>query len=141
MAGSVNYLQMAQAGGSPYDEEAYMKDAPSPNYWLDRRLSNRIGNGMMMEYMRGSDKGWGSDGLGYVPRNRSDAQDERFNGGLQPGMIAPGSDSDMMQIYGPEDQVAYDQAGRPIPLADPRHPNNSRSQNFLMPAPMYPQRR
>lgn len=35
-----------------------------------------------------------------------------------------GSDMDMMMMYGPEDQVAYDPNGRPIPLADPRHPRN-----------------
>lgn len=36
------------------------------------------------------------------------------------------SDSAMEELYGPEDQVSSDFMGRPIPLADPRHPRNRR---------------
>ena len=50
------------------------------------------------------------------------------------------TDMNMMRIYGPEDEVAYDSIGRPIPLNDPRHPRNQTPGNALAPFG-YPQRR
>lgn len=93
-------LQYAQASGSPYDEEAYMQmpGGSSVNALLNSRLSRQAAP-VMQQYMT------------------------RDRGGSPPS----GSDTDMMMIYGPEDQVAYDQDGNPIRLDDPRHPNNQAS--------------
>jgi hypothetical protein len=60
-----------------------------------------------------------------VPRRRKNA--------LMPK--EPETDMEMEEVYGTEDQVAYDQNGRPIPLADPRHPRNQRMPTM----PTYPQ--
>jgi hypothetical protein len=55
---------------------------------------------------------------------------ERMQESREPGppVNAPGSDMDMMRIYGPPDQVAIDKDGKPIPLDDVRHPLNQRRQ-------------
>ena len=95
------------------------------NTWLNQRLDNRF-------------------------NNQSPEMDEwhRMISERVPHMLTPpgydnqfrssgGSDLDMMQMYGPEDQVAYDGQGRPIPLADPRHPRNQRMPTM----PAYPQQR
>lgn len=114
-------LQYAQASGSPYDEEAYMQmpgGSSRVNILLNDRLSRQAAP-VMQQYMT------------------------RDRGGSPPS----GSDADMMMIYGPEDQVAYDQNGNPIRLDDPRHPSNQRqapSRDAVMPyspPSQYPQRR
>ncbi len=162
MAEPVNYLRMAQSGGSPYDEEAYMRPGAAvsrellggmsttygngPNRWLNRRLHNELEYpGYLTDYITGDDSLSDSDGLGYAIPSRYTKRNMRnldaaINGGQS---RQQGSDTDMMAMYGPEDQVAYDQQGRPIPLADPRHPNNQQQapNALLQYAPMYPQRR
>ena len=113
-----NLLRMAQTtGGEPYDESQYMPmqglDASPVNNFLNARMSQRV-SPLMYQYMT---------------RDRDGIE--------QPQVV--GSDMDMMQMYGPEDQVAFDQQGNPIPLADPRHPRNQ-MQSF-QPMPIYPQQR
>jgi hypothetical protein len=119
-------MRQAQSGGSPYDEDNYMEmsQPSSANEFLNSRLDKRIPP-VMFDYMTGGVKGMGSDGMGYAPRSRFNDQ----GGGVPP------TDMNMMLIYGPEDQVAYDSIGRPIPLNDPRHPRNQQQS-----APSYPQR-
>jgi len=95
MAGENKLMQLAQyaGGGSPYDEDAYMR-------------------------------------MPVARRGGPPQQQQQYDGG--------GSDMDMMMIYGPEDQVAFDQQGRPIPLADPRHPRNQRSAPQINAVPRIP---
>lgn len=125
MAGNA-LARYAQAGGSPYDDEDYMArpELSAVNEFLNSRLDKRI-PAVMFDYMTGGVKGMGSDGLGYAPRSR-------FND-------IGGTDMDMMRMYGPEDQVAYDSIGRPIPLNDPKHPRNNQLPFSMIPA--YPQNR
>lgn len=130
-------LQYAQStGGAPYDEDAYMPEPGQrgsppmsnhgPNDWLNERLHKRLGSpDHLTQYMTGDDV---FGGRGYSVPNRYNP-DERNSG-------TSWSDMDMMRMYGPEDQVAYDGAGRPIPLADPRHPRNQQAA-----PPYYPQGR
>lgn len=120
-------LQMAQStGGSPYDEDAYMPmprgSAVGVNGFLANRLQGRM-SPQMMEYLHGGYPG-------YAGAQQPDL-------GMRPAPLnGGGTDMDMMMMYGPEDQVAFDNLGRPIPLNDPRHPRNQ------MPTqPSYPQRR
>jgi hypothetical protein len=120
-------IQMAQTGGSPYDEEAYMPGGPPPTSSVNRFLDNRL-----MQRYPGAGR--------FVEDYEFDRRIPHMSRGAQP---PPGSDSDMMMIYGPEDQVAYDQQGNPIRLDDPRHPRNQRQMPGLNPMlqPSYPQRR
>lgn len=131
-----NLLRYAQStGGAPYDEEAYMPAPGQPgspggaNRFLANRLVNRL-TPQMMEYIHGGYPG-------YAGRNQPD-----LGMGGSPGN-GHGSDMDMMRMYGPEDQVAFDQQGNPIPLADPRHPRNQQREQFAPSygPPMYPQQR
>jgi hypothetical protein len=118
MAGNA-LARYAQAGGSPYDEEDYMQmpGQSGANRFLNDRLGAKYGQNMRdflvnHRYLTGYE-----NGSAFGPQG--------------------GTDMDMMQIYGPEDQVAYDSIGRPIPLNDPRHPRNQTPGNALA----YPQRR
>lgn len=121
----LDHLQMAQSsGGSPYDESAYMQpggNASPVNNFLNNRLMERTSptmGGYMLQQM-GPRRGMPPDVYGG------------------PAGGPAGGDADLMAIYGPPDQVAFDQSGAPIPLADPRHPRNQRGG----PAPSYPQQR
>lgn len=113
MAGNA-LARYAQAGGSPYDEEDYMQmpGQSSVNQFLNRRLDARI-SPTMSDYL--------------IEREL-------------PSPATMPTDMNMMRIYGPEDEVAYDSIGRPIPLNDPRHPRNQTPGNALAPFG-YPQRR
>lgn len=119
----LRYAQTTVEQGAPYDEDAFMpvpgNSAVGANRFLADRLKNRL-TPQMMEYLHG----------GY-PGYAGMAQPD-----LGMGRSAPGSDMDMMRMYGPEDLVAFDNAGRPIPLNHPRHPRNQQPT-----MPMYPQGR
>ena len=116
----LRYLQMAQSsGGSPYDEEAYQNPYRPVNDFLNRRMQG----GGPQNTMQAAQGG---------PPGSMTLDDFRRQYGRDPA-----TDQEMYMMYGGEDQVAMDPQGRPIPLADPRHPNNQRGPSV----PMYPQRR
>ena len=130
----------AQAGGSPYDEEDYMR-IPLP------RREPQMGGGTRpsdedlkaMAGMRGRFNV--NDFLNERLRLRTSPamQDYLIERELPSPSTMP-TDMNMMRIYGPEDEVAYDSIGHPIPLNDPRHPRNQTPGNALAPFG-YPQRR
>ena len=119
--------------GSPYDEDTFMPMPNGPNDWLNSRLSRRLPDSTM-GYITGDDYGGPQ---AYRPQGRFDAG--RTPSYVSPGMSDGGSDMDMMMIYGPEDQVAFDAQGRPIRLDDPRHPSNQSRVNPMLQS--YPQQR
>lgn len=131
-------------GGAPYDEEAYMpydNRRGGANTFLDARLYGRLPD-RQLDYMTGGMTEAHNYGMGYYPSSRFGGGGLETFRGPPPGVgrdldSAGGSDMDMMRMYGPEDQVVFDASGRPIPLADPRHPRNQQQQM----APSYPQRR
>ena len=126
--------------GSPYDEDTFMP-MPNPNNWLNSRLERRLPSSTM-GYITGDDYGGPQ---AYRPPSRFDRRGGPGvdmpappNGGGQSAPDDYGSDMDMMMLYGPEDQVAYDAQGRPIRLDDPLHPRNQRVNPMLE---SYPQQR
>lgn len=123
----------AGGGGSPYDEDTFMPMPADPrqsrmNTWLNQRLDRRLDQ---------------TPGASEMHRMMSERIPHMMTPpGYQPGSSPGGSDMDMMMLYGPEDQVAYDQQGRPIPLSDPRHPRNQAGgYNALSRQNQYPQSR
>ena len=121
MADRNRLMQMAQStGGSPYDTDA-MAGMAGPATELNNILDIR-------------------SKLPNAYFGMMEARQNRYGPYSKAG-YAPGSDTDMLQMYGPEDQVAMDAQGKPIPLADPRHPMNQRQQQMPQNMLMYPQRR
>lgn len=114
-----NYQQLADAGQSmPYP----LNGGPA-NQFLNQRMMERMPQGMQ-SYMAHS----------IAQRERSGEIPLEQSGGH-----GGGSDMDMMMIYGPEDQVAFDERGQPIPLNDPRHPKNQmQAQPFQQQVPVAP---
>lgn len=165
-------LQMAQTGGSPYDEDAYMagpRRARMPsdleldamagqagpfttNSWLNSRLDGRLPPEMYLgitnyghtgRTLDPSDIGAPSRGMFADPsRNVPQFGTPEWNAYEKMLRDNP-TDTNMYTLYGPEEEVAQDAMGNPIPLADPRHPRNQRQGPALNPmlAPSYPQRR
>lgn len=120
------YLQMAGAE----QPMPYPLDGGPANQFLNARMLNQMPQGMQ-SYMANS----------IAQRERSREMPQS-----QFGSPGGGSDMEMLMTYGPEDQVAFDNLGRPIPLADPRHPRNqqrSMPQGQEPPSvlPAYPQSR
>lgn len=107
--------------GSPYDEDTFMPMPVDPqqsrmNTWLNQRLDRRMD---------------ATPGSGEMHRMMSERIPHMMTPpGYQPMQQNGGTDMEMMMLYGPEDQVAYDAQGRPIRLDDPRHPGNQRQQEY-----------
>jgi hypothetical protein len=140
MAGNA-FARTAQAGGSPYDEEDYMRMPPRP------LMNTKVGPQYEDAYIFPESYGMAR----YISRSDAVSPSNAFLNRrltnriygeemVTPGLRQPATDTEMMEIYGPEDEVAYDSIGRPIPLNDPRHPRNQTPGNALAPFG-YPQRR
>lgn len=112
---------------------------PMPNRLVSKRARSMYDRAMNHDYLgRPLEYDWYNEDKSGPPLPGSDPA--RMNGRNTVGVnVLEGSDMDMLRMYGPEDQVAFDQRGQPIPLADPRHPRNQ-MQSF-QPMPVYPQQR
>lgn len=139
--------------GSPYDEDTFMPmpnrtqggPAPAdiPDNWYgptgrpSPMLRDRDVDRLMDQ--RNQLYGWQPPARPQVTpqgfTNDSEYAARLRGGGMQPD---GGTDMEMMLLYGPEDQVAYDAQGRPIRLDDPLHPRNQRVNPMLE---SYPQQR
>lgn len=122
-------MRMAQHDAEPsgYNDHA---DQSVLNTILNRRMEQRFPGGPGMNALLGvmSQR---------IPHMMTPpGYENRLRGSAGPS--GEGGDMDMLMMYGPEDQVVFDQQGRPIPLNDPRHP---RSQQSYQPVPAYPQQR
>lgn len=116
-------------------EAAQDPSQPEVNQWM---YDDSVLQPMEYESRRASAPSDYQDRIAMALNGRSEPDGDERGGPMPPDGDEDDSDMGMMMKYGPEEEVAYDQAGRPIPLADPRHPMNQQRAPMR---PSYPQQR
>lgn len=144
------HRQMSERIPHMMTPEGYVPSNPGQG-GADKDMNSYDGVGLGNIVYGANNRGWGATGKtpvnNFLDKRIMDvispydgSSGISVNQGPQAGPPS-GSDSQMLDAYGPPDQVAYDGQGNPILLADPRHPMSQRRQQMPQNMLMYPQRR